>query len=151
MSKLRWGIAAALAVGLFAFGALGPLRSRDSVAEPRLAAGDIAAPLIGGKDLDRAIQMLQRRVRAEPDDARSLALLGLAYVNRARISFDPSYYPKAASVLRRALEIEARSFEATLGMGTLALARHDFAEGLRWGRLAKKINPYSAEARGVIG
>ena len=40
-----------------------------------------------------------------PTDWRSFASLGLAYVQEARVTADPSYYPKAEGVLRRSLEL----------------------------------------------
>jgi hypothetical protein len=36
-------------------------------------------------------------------------------------------------------------------MGVVALARHDFAGGVRWGRLARQANPDAAHILGVIG
>jgi tetratricopeptide (TPR) repeat protein len=41
--------------------------------------------------------------------------------------------------------------DGALGIGALDLARHDFAAALREGRRASDLNPYSADAYGVIG
>ena len=41
--------------------------------------------------------------------------------------------------------------DGALGIGALDLARHDFAAALREGRRASDLNPYSADAYGLIG
>src|SRR6185436_19174759 len=71
---------------------------------------------------------------------------------QARVTADPSYYPKAQGVLRRSLGLERDdNFAAMVGMAALAAARHDFAGALRWGEQAKSINPYNGNVYGVIG
>lgn len=154
--KLRLCAAGVLALTLFLAGALlGPLRPKLSEGSPTQFGSSQDAPLslaASSGSLDANISTLQTRVRAEPEDWASLASLGLAYTQKARVSADPSYYPKAESVLQRSLALEdTENHQAMLGMGALALARHDFAEGLHWGLRAKKVNPYNAQARGIIG
>jgi tetratricopeptide (TPR) repeat protein len=103
-------------------------------------------------DVGATISLLQSRIKATEDDWRSLALLGLAYIQRGTQSADPTYYTKAEGAIRRSLTITKRpSFEAALGMGVLANTRHDFETALRWGRAASEQNPYNAQARGVVG
>jgi tetratricopeptide (TPR) repeat protein len=76
----------------------------------------------------------------------------LAYLQKARLTVDPAYYTKAQEVLQRSLAVTpSGNFQAALGMGILAGARHQFALALRWGHRASEINPYNADARGVIG
>ena len=87
-----------------------------------------------------------------PGDWRSWAILSLAYVQEARVTADPSYYSRAEGAVRRSLRLRpSENFEAAIGRGALALGRHDFAEALRWGRLARKLNPFAGNAYGVIG
>jgi len=87
-----------------------------------------------------------------PTDAGALAELGVAYVTQARVSADPSWYPKAQGVLDEAMQIGGgNDVDALLGEGTLALARHDFAGALVLGRRAARVNPYDADVYGVIG
>lgn len=153
-SRLRVPVAAGIAVGLVVVGALGPFRAGSSLGEPTSPpqAEAYLGPTVSVADLDAAIGALQTRLENEPDDAASFARLGLAYIQKARISADPSYYPKAEKVLSRSLELqESENFEAMLGMGALDLARHDFSGALDWGRRAKRINPDNAQIRGVIG
>ena len=87
-----------------------------------------------------------------PTDWQAFASLGLAYVQQARVTADPSYYPKAEGVLERSLGLERNdNFAAMVGMAALAAARHDFAGALRWGEQAQAINPYNGNVYGVIG
>lgn len=148
--------AGVLAVALFVAGGIGLFSSSDDgvsaqtvVAAPR--ANSLLAPAIGGS-LEQTIESLQSRLRVLPTDWQGFASLGLAYVQQARITADPSYYPKAEGVLRRSLGLERQdNFAARVGMAALAAARHDFAGALRWGERAKAINPYNGNVYGVIG
>jgi tetratricopeptide (TPR) repeat protein len=96
--------------------------------------------------------LLRTRIESAEDDWRSLALLGHAYLQKGTRSADPTYYARAENALRRSLDVtRGPSFEAALGMGVLANARHDFEAALRWGRAASAANPSNAQARGVVG
>ena len=147
-----WGVAAGIAFVLLAAGALGPLRARVSeTAAPALGVtAEALGPAGGTGSIDRAIASLQDRLRADPRDPRTAAQLGLAYLQKGRISLDPSYFPKAGALLHRALRSEHQNVDARIGLGLLANARHRFADGLAWGRRAARVDPYSAAARGVV-
>jgi tetratricopeptide (TPR) repeat protein len=109
-------------------------------------------PAATSGSLEASIATLQARLRSNPDDWRGYASLGFAYVTQARITADPSWYPKAEGVLRRSLRLrEEDNLEALLGLGALALARHDFEAALQHGRAAETMNPYNANVYGVIG
>lgn len=100
----------------------------------------------------RGIPALQARLRAAPNDKTAWAALGTAYVEQARLTGDPTYYPKAQEALRRSLSIDSRRNAAAMtGMGALAAARHDFSTALSWGERARAMNPYNAALYGVIG
>jgi tetratricopeptide (TPR) repeat protein len=151
----RIGGAAMLACVLFVAGGIGLSRSTDDGAgtlAPTAATADtLLAPAIGGS-LEQIIENLQSRLRVLPTDWQAYASLGLAYVQQARITADPSYYPKAQGVLERSLGLEREdNFAAMVGMAALAAARHDFAGALQWGERAKAINPYNGNVYGVIG
>ena len=64
-------------------------------------------------------------------------------MQEARVTADPTYYPKAEGVLDRSLERCTRSDNegALVGMAALAAARHDFAGALRYGERARAVNP----------
>lgn len=149
--------AAALAVAVFAVGALGPGLGAGPSARPGTVAvsfsGDpFLVPASAGGSLDAAIASLESRVEAVPDDWRASAALGSAYVQQGRVTGDPSAYPLAQAALRRSLALRPTgNAGALVGLGTLAAARHDFADALRWGRRAVRAAPFDADAYGVLG
>ena len=102
-------------------------------------------------DLEAVIAGLQLRLRQDPGDWKGMASLGLAYLQRGRLTADPSYYRKAEALLTRSITLEPENFDAAIGMGMLSLGRHRFAEALTWGRKARGMNPASALPLGVIG
>lgn len=153
--SLRALLVLALAVAMFTAGGLGLWR-RVHPQAPAVASRTAPAlqdrPVIASGTLSQTIASLQERLRALPRDWQSWATLGLAYVQQARITADPTYYPKAEGVLRRSLALHpSANFQALTGMGALALARHDFAGALEWGRRAEAANPDNANVRGVVG
>jgi tetratricopeptide (TPR) repeat protein len=74
---------------------------------------------------------------------RTFAALGEALLQRLRETGDPSLYSRAEMAFEEALARDPRSLEATVGMGTLALSRHDFDAALRLGREARRAHPES--------
>jgi tetratricopeptide (TPR) repeat protein len=146
---------AAMAVALLVVAAVLFVRGGHEVADP--AAHDTSSsalllPTPNAGSLDGAIASLQQRLREIPGDWHGLAQLGLAYVAQARVTADPSWYPKAEGVLRRSLRLHPdENVDGALGVGALELARHDFAAALRQGRRAADLDPYDADAYGVIG
>jgi tetratricopeptide (TPR) repeat protein len=124
------------------------------------AAAGLAAPGAGtgagtGADDEAAgppgtsITALQHHLRQQPRDTRSWATLGLTYVERARASGDPTYYPKAEGAVDRALALTGDDDLALAAAGALAAARHDFSAALRLGDRAATVNPYSVLAQTV--
>jgi tetratricopeptide (TPR) repeat protein len=140
-----------------AFGALfgGAFRDSGSAASASLAGAQAAEDFKAGFSLNASTASLaadlQSRLRANPKDEHSYVLLGLAYQQRARETGDSAYYPKSEGVLRRALALDSKDYLAVSGLGSLALSRHRFREALTLGEQARKLNPYSARAYGVIG
>jgi tetratricopeptide (TPR) repeat protein len=119
---------------------------------PGRAAGtaDSATRAGSGPSLTDAISAAQTRLRSTPSDQLTWARLGAAYVQQARATSDPSYYPKAEGALRRSLQLQPDgNLDALTGMGALANARHEFAAALSWGRRAIALDAYRAEAYGV--
>jgi tetratricopeptide (TPR) repeat protein len=149
---LRSSVAVLAGAAMVAAGAaLVPRALRSNPAPAVSVPIPATAGIVAGGSLDSTIASLQERLR-ETDDPRSLASLGVAYLQKARSSADPTYYAKAESALQRSLSIRAAdNFDAAIGMGLLSLGRHDFDDALRWGLRAREINPFSAPALGVIG
>ena len=156
LSWKRVALAGAVATLVATASLLGGVLRNSSSAAPAVAVPRLPsqAHLDGGfstGDTAGLIRQLQTTLRANPRDAQSYALLGLAYQQRARETGDPSYYTKAAGVLHRALALAPSDPTATSGLGSLALARHRFAEGLALGRRARALAPSSARNYGIIG
>jgi tetratricopeptide (TPR) repeat protein len=99
---------------------------------------------------DKLIQSLQERLRANPDDWQSYSQLGLAYLQKARETGDPTYYQKTEEALDKAIALQPDDYASISARGALALARHDFSAALEWGEKAKQINPDRTYAYGVI-
>lgn len=117
-----------------------------------LSAGRVdGVPAGSSAALAANIAAAQRRLARLPGDWATWAELGVAYVQQARLTADPSYYPKAEGALQRSFEVQPRgNFLGLIGQGALAAARHDFAAALRAGQQAAAIDPYSAAAQGVV-
>jgi tetratricopeptide (TPR) repeat protein len=81
---------------------------------------------------------------------QTFAALGGALLQRLRETGDPSLYSRAKMAFGEALQRDPRSLEATVGMGTLALARHDFIAALRHGRTARRAHARSFSPFAVL-
>jgi tetratricopeptide (TPR) repeat protein len=154
--RARCALAAVAALLLF-FGTLNVrslIESRVAWALPADGPSAMAsltgAPAQAASRLDAQILALQQTLRDDGGNGRAATLLGDAYLQKARETADPSYYPKAQLLFQHALDLDGKNFEAMVGLGTLALARHQFADGLQWGERARAIDPYHAPALGVI-
>jgi tetratricopeptide (TPR) repeat protein len=99
---------------------------------------------------DTQIRTLQDRLQTNPDDWQAYSQLGLAYLQKARETGDPTYYQKTEEALDKALGFEPGDYASISAMGALALARHEFPSALEWGERALKINPDRVYAYGVI-
>ncbi|MEA2686557.1 MAG: hypothetical protein QOE93_1752 [Actinomycetota bacterium] len=143
-----------VAVLLFAAGALSMVGRSPS--EAPAAAGGVrpSGALVrpAGADLPATIASLQDRLGQVPSDPVAWATLGLAYVEQARVTVDPSYYPKAEGALEHSLALDtADNYGACAGMAALASARHDFAGARGWAQKGLAINPANATLWGLLG
>ncbi len=114
-----------------------------------MASPEVLARIQDG-DLSASASALQARLRDRPEDATAWATLGTVYVELARTSGDPTYYPRAEEVLDRAFE-HRRDADglAEAGSAALAAARHDFDDALELAETALEINPFNAQALAV--
>jgi tetratricopeptide (TPR) repeat protein len=99
---------------------------------------------------DQLIASLQAAARANPRDADQYVLLADAYMQKVRETGDAGYYLRAAGVLKIARRIDARNPALYTGLGTLALARHDFRAALGFGMRAHALAPDVVRPLGVI-
>ncbi|MEE1838018.1 tetratricopeptide repeat protein [Streptomyces sp. SP17KL33] len=84
----------------------------------------------------------EARVRARPRDHASWAVLGVAYVERARRTGRVSDYPRAERALRTSLRLRpSGNADALEGLTALAVARRDFRAAQRWGEEAVRVAP----------
>jgi len=113
------------------------------------AGGGISAPALG--PTDAAISAEQAALRQNPADVPSLEALAGSYLQKVREVGDPSYYAKVEALLRQALALKPGDVDAETLMGTLQLARHQFASALTWGRAAAAQDSFDANALGVVG
>jgi tetratricopeptide (TPR) repeat protein len=119
---------------------------------PRTTTSVLLGPAGRAGSLEGSIAALQDRLRLVPEDWQGYASLGLAYVAQARVTADPSWYPKAEGVLATSLRLHGEgNVDAVLGLGALALARHEFRHALARGRAAVDMSPQNADAFGVVG
>lgn len=147
-------VAAVGAVSLLTAVAAGGVlqRSSNDTSTPAGVRAPAAAETPRGADaLALAIGKAQQRLRQVPGDYPTWAGLGSAYVQQARITADPTYYPRAQAALDRSLAINRNTnYGAMVGQGALANARHDFAGARDWARRALAVNAYDAGAYAVL-
>ena len=145
--------AVALALGSLVGGVLA--ESRPSSKPVASAASGVLAEhaLTGaaGGITASTVARLEEQVRLEPRDPSTLTQLGFAYQLRWRETADASYLPRSELALRRAIRFGTEDADAVLGLGSLALIRHEFREGLAYGEQARRLLPGSARPYGVIG
>ncbi|MFJ4920299.1 tetratricopeptide repeat protein [Streptomyces sp. NPDC088725] len=138
----------ALGVTLFAVGAVG--LSPWNTEQDRATAAAGAPATAGGARAD-SVTALREQLRRLPQNASAWAQLGMAYVQQGRVTADPATYAKAEAALRRSLkELPDDNYQAQVGMGALAAARHEFTAALAWGREAAAANPSNAPAQAVL-
>jgi len=148
-----WTATAATGTVLLAAGVLATALPAPQAAAPRpTAAAKSAAPVASGSsELDREIVRVQQHLADVPKDAGDWATLGFDYVQQAKLTVDPSYYPKAAAALRRSLRLDSRdNFIALAGEASLDAALHDFTGALHWARRGLRVDPRSAPLLGAL-
>ena len=135
LKGIRWlSPVVVFAVLLLALGALNRSDAPATSTPPDL-------PALPAGDTEAQIAALQQALAEDPSDPHLAALLGGAYYQRARETADPAYYTRAEESYSRALDSDPGSVEALTGQATLALARHDFAGGLRLAQRAHSLAP----------
>src|SRR4051812_34307342 len=146
-------VSLAMAIAMFLTAAVAVTRGSSGLASSvgRSPSSDTAAELANPGDLSSTIAALQTRLRRIPADAGSWAALGSAYIQQARVTGDPSYYPKAAGSLHRSLDVQPdRNAPALTGLAALAAGRHQFGHALALARQSQAVNPYGAVNQGVL-
>jgi tetratricopeptide (TPR) repeat protein len=148
----RLVIVLGLVVALLAVGGIllrprgGPDRTAAAPAEAGAADAASTVDVVA-----RSIDAARKRLERVPGDWTTWAQLGVAYVEQARVTGDPSNYARAEEALNRSLQVRATDNALALtGLGALAAARHDFAAALDYGNRSLAIDPYKAVTHGVV-
>jgi len=144
-------VAVALALGGLVGGVLAESRSATTSSAAPVALADRALAGAAGGVGASTLTALEAQVQAQPRDAELLTQLGFAYQLRWRETADPSYLPRSGTALRRAVRVGTEDADAVLGLGSLALIKHEFRAALRQGQSARKLLPGSSLPFGVIG
>ena len=82
--------------------------------------------------------------------AAALTQRGNDELQRARETADPAHYARAQAAYGQALRGDPRSVDATIGLATLSLARHDFRGALRHALRARRLGPELARPYSVL-
>ena len=96
------------------------------------------------------IAALEAAVAADGRNGQALLELGVALLQRVRETADPSIYPRAQEAFDRARDLGPDDPLPLVGLGTLALARHEFAAALELGRKALTLGSGLPSAQGVV-
>ncbi|CAA9516462.1 MAG: hypothetical protein AVDCRST_MAG53-3107 [uncultured Solirubrobacteraceae bacterium] len=142
-----------LAVFVAALALFASLNRAAGPREQAVARAPVAV-LGAGASTDERIAALEASLRADPTtrgrgDER-LSALGDAYLQRVREGGDATGYVKAQRAFDRALQRDPRDLAATIGLGTLALARHQFKASLILGERAVALAPEAAAPLPVV-
>ena len=139
-------VVAGLAVTLLAVGTAVGSPPGEADGAPGATAAGVVVPAAPPDPL----QALQQRLQRRPGDSRGWAQLGLAHVQQARLTADPSGYGRAEQACARSLQIQPKDNpDALTGQAGLAAARHDFAGALRLAEASLAVNAYSPTTYGV--
>ena len=138
-------------VPLVAFAAtLGAILLLNRSSAPRgsgIAGGAFAAP---GASTDSQIAALERDLAGRSRDPELYAALGNAFLQKVRETGDATFYARAATAFRQGLRRDPHDAGTLTGMAALALARHDFKGGLRYGLKAHAEAPFVVRPLGAI-
>jgi len=142
------GVVVSTALGLLLVGGALGGRGTAPVGGPQ---STVAVPAGPNDRLAATISRDQQRLRAVPGDWTTWAGLGSAYLEWARITADPTYYPKAQGAADRSLALRPDANpDALVVLGALANARHDFTGARQYALAALAGNGYDADAYGVL-
>ena len=138
----------AIAAVLLTAGALGgsPKGGSDTAGPPS------TTPVAVQDPLTRAISAAQGRLAARPEDYQTWAELGLAYVQQAKITVDPSYYAKAVGAVARSLKLDTTKNYAGWGaQAALQNGLHNFSGARDAALKGIAINRYNSTLFGALG
>ena len=146
--RLLWSAAALVAVIVVGVG----VAANWGAATPDpTGAGSGIDPTPTADPLGADIAGIQAKLKITPNDADAWATLGLDYVQEAKNTVNPLYYPKAEGALQRSLQIQpAGNAPALDGTAALRSAQHRFAEALTLAQQAQALDPQNSSVYGTL-
>jgi tetratricopeptide (TPR) repeat protein len=118
---------------------------------PRVGTADGGGALVSpSATTDEQIAALERDLAGNSGDPELYAALGNAFLQKVRETGDATFYPRAQTAFGQGLRRAPHDAGSLTGMGALALARHDFSGGLRYGNRAHAAAPEVVRPYGVI-
>lgn len=145
-------LVAAVAIVFIGFGPPSTPSSASSLLEmapPGAGDAPYVAPA-GASVTEREIAERYEIVRRAPDTVDAYILLGNAYLQHVRETGDPQDYDRAEAALQAARTRAPDNADALIGLGVLALARHEFGDALAFGQRAVELAPMTSRAHGVV-
>jgi tetratricopeptide (TPR) repeat protein len=105
----------------------------------------------GADPLGADIAGIQAQLAITPNNADAWASLGLDYVQEAKNTVNPLYYPKAEGALARSLQLAPTGNAPGLaGMAALRAAQHRFTDALALAQQAQAIDPDNPTISGTL-
>lgn len=121
----------------------------DGGATAAAATPFVAVDPASASPTDQAIAKAQGRLRANGGDDSARLNLAQAFLQKVRETGDPSLYGRVDDLLVEAARGRKNDPSVLVSQGTLALARHQFADALELGRKAVALAPGNVGALGV--
>lgn len=118
--------------------------------DPAAAADPTLAPAPTTPPTQELVEFLAGRVDDDPNDSEAQLQLGLALLQRIRETADPSLYVPAEAALRSARRLRPHDPLPLVGLGGILLGKHQFADALRIGQRAEKLDPSSPGAGAIV-
>lgn len=143
---------AAVAIIFIGFGPPAQTSSAESLRAmaPPGAGDEPYVPPAGASATEGEIAERYEIVRRAPDTVEAYVLLGNAYLQHVRETGDPADYARAEAALEAARTRAPDNADALIGLGVLALARHEFTDALLLGQRAVALAPGASRAHGVV-
>lgn len=101
--------------------------------------------------LENKIQFLESRLGRDPSDHRTPTSLGIALLEKARLTGNAAFYVKAQTQFQNALKIQSDSSEAILGLASAFAAQHQFKEAQECADRVLAVDAGNALALGIKG
>jgi tetratricopeptide (TPR) repeat protein len=101
--------------------------------------------------VENAIKFFQQRIKANPEDTLSYALLAEQYVRHARETGDVSSYQKAEAALEESLQLFPNYGQAQASLASVYYAQHDFVPALQLAQRVYEKDPRITDALVTIG